>query len=223
VAEVGPSDKGGVPQVTLVTTVAPWSPSAGSLRPGDILYRFNGTLLRDDYTLFTLATDAYVNASMPVDVYRNGTLVATTVGVLDDNLERVRRYARFAGGVFHDLVGAWRFKYGAGDAGPGVLMSFAAPGSTFATLATQTATTAVTSADAAKRVLLSLNGAAMTSLDALIDAARNVTNGETGWAVARSPTAVNRATAVKLTFDTRTDPLQVFVWDAQARDWVKEG
>ena len=218
---MGPSDKGGVPQVTLVTAVAPWSPSAGALLPGDILYAFNGTLLRDDYTLFTLATDRYVNASMPVDVYRNGTRLATRVGVLDDNRERVRRYARFAGGVFHDLVGAWRFKYGAGDRGPGVLMSFAAPGSTFATLAAQTAAPTAAS-DAAKRVLLSLNGVDMTSLDAFIGVAKNVTNGETGWAVTQSPTAVNRATAVKLTYNTRIDPLTVWAWDDGKKEWVKE-
>lgn len=221
-AEVGPSDKGGVPQVTVVTAVAPWSPSNGTLLPGDILYRYNGTLLRDDSHVFALASDKYVNGSMPVQVYRNGSLIDVDIGVLDANRERVRRYAKFAGGVFHDLVGGWRFKYGAGDAGPGVLMSFAAPGSTFATLVSQTSTS-TTSADAAKRVLLSLNGADMTSLDAFIATARNITNGETGWAVARSPTAVDRATAVKLTFNTRIAPLQVYAWDDGAKDWVKEG
>lgn len=221
VAEVGPSDKGGVPQVTVITAVAPWSPSFNTLLPGDILYRFNGTLLRDDYTVFALASDAYVNKTMPVQVYRNGILTDVDVGVLDANRERVRRYAKFAGGVFHDLVGAWRFKYGASDAGPGVLMSFAAPGSTFATLVSQTSATS-TAADAAKRVLLSLNGVDMTSLDALIATARNVTNGETGWAVARSPASVDRAKAVKLTFNTRIAPLQVFVWDDGVKDWVKE-
>ena len=215
VAEVGPSDKGGVPQVTVITAVAPWSPSFTTLLPGDILYRFNGTLLRDDYTVFALASDAYVNGTMPVQVYRNYTLTDVDVGVLDANRERVRRYAKFAGGVFHDLVGAWRFKYGAGGAGPGVLMSFAAPGSTFATLVSQTSATSTA-------VLLSLNGVDMTSLDALIATARNVTNGETGWAVARSPASVDRAKAVKLTFNTRIAPLQVFAWDDGLKDWVKE-
>lgn len=135
-----------------------------------------------------------------------------------------RRYARFAGGVFHDLVGTWRLKFGAGDAGPGVLMSFASPGSTFATLVAKTATAAVTSADASKRVILSLNGEEMTSLDALIKAAKGVEDGSTGYAVARTPNVVARPSgqAVKLTYNTRIDPLKVFVWRDDARAWVEE-
>ena len=132
-----------------------------------------------------------------------------------------RRYARFAGGVFHDLVGPWRLKFGAGDAGPGVLMSFASPGSTFATLVAKTSAT-TTPADAAKRVLLALNGADLASLDQFIAVARAVGDGSTGWATARAPNIVARpsGTAVKLTFNTRTDPLKVFRYEKSR--WVEE-
>jgi hypothetical protein len=142
-------DKGGVPSVTLLAQVHSYSAASGVLERGDIVFAVNGTLLRDDTALFSLAADRAVatgpGATLPVTVFRRGERLELAVPVRDANAEKITRFARFAGGVLHDLKGLPRWKYGGGggwDAGntsvnngTGLFLSYAAPGSSWSALA----------------------------------------------------------------------------------------
>jgi hypothetical protein len=218
-------DKGGVPQVTLLSQVSDSSVARGVLEQGDIVFAVNGTLMRDDTVLFSLAADRAVaaNSTLPVTVYRRGEKVDVDVPVRDKNLERITKFARFAGGVFHDLKGLQRWKYGGNgggaENGTGLFLSYAAPGSTWSTLASSSGS----DSDLTKRLILSVNGRDTLSggLDEFIAAAKEIKDGDEGYVVARSPLSVSRpaGVATKVTYNTRFDPLEVFEWDEVGKEW----
>lgn len=197
------------------------------------MFAVNGTLLRDDTALFSLAADRAVatgpGATLPVTVFRRGERLELAVPVRDANAEKITRFARFAGGVLHDLKGLPRWKYGGGggwDAGntsvnngTGLFLSYAAPGSSWSALASSSGA----DSDLTKRLILSVNGRDTQAggLDEFIRAAREIHDGDEGFVVARSPLAVSRPAGVasKVAFNTRYDPLEVFEWDERSKEW----
>lgn len=193
------------------------------------MFAVNGTLLRDDTALFSLAADRAVaaNATLPVTVYRHGERLELAVPVRDANAERITRFARFAGGVLHDLKGLPRWKYGGGNNnaengtnnGTGLFLSYAAPGSSWSALASSSGA----DSDLTKRLILSVNGRDTQAggLDEFIHAAREIKDGDEGFVVARNPLAVSRPAGVasKVAFNTRYDPLEVFEWDERSKEW----
>ena len=226
-------DKGGVPSVTLLAQVPSYSAASGVLERGDIVFAVNGTLLRDDTALFSLAADRAVatgpGATLPVTVFRRGERLELAVPVRDANAEKITRFARFAGGVLHDLKGLPRWKYGGGGGwnagntsvnnGTGLFLSYAAPGSSWSALASSSGA----DSDLTKRLILSVNGRDTQAggLDEFIRAAREIRDGDEGFVVARSPLAVSRPAGVasKVAFNTRYDPLEVFEWDERSKEW----
>ena len=227
-------DKGGVPSVTLLAQVPSYSAATGVLERGDIVFAVNGTLLRDDTALFSLAADRAVaaNETLPVTVFRHGERLELAVPVRDANAERITRFARFAGGVLHDLKGLPRWKYGGGGGkgkggdnngnnnnGTGLFLSYAAPGSSWSALASSSGA----DSDLTKRLILSVNGRDTQAggLDEFIRAAKEIRDGDEGFVVARSPLAVSRPAGVasKVAFNTRYDPLEVFEWDERSKEW----
>ena len=197
------------------------------------MFAVNGTLLRDDTALFSLAADRAVatgpDATLPVTVFRRGERLELAVPVRDANAEKITRFARFAGGVLHDLKGLPRWKYGGGggwDAGntsvnngTGLFLSYAAPGSSWSALASSSGA----DSDLTKRLILSVNGRDTQAggLDEFLRAAREIRDGDEGFVVARSPLAVSRPAGVasKVAFNTRYDPLEVFEWDERSKEW----
>lgn len=192
------------------------------------MFAVNGTLLRDDTALFSLAADRAVatNATLPVTVYRHGERLELDVPVRDANAEKITRFARFAGGVLHDLKGLARWKYGGGsnaegntNNGTGLFLSYAAPGSSWSALASSSGA----DSDLTKRLILSVNGKDTRAggLDEFIRAAKEIKDGDEGFVVARNPLAVSRPAGVasKIAFNTRYDPLEVFEWDERSKEW----
>lgn len=221
-------DKGGVPSVTLLAQVPSYSAASGVLERGDIVFAVNGTLLRDDTALFSLAADRAVaaNATLPVTVYRHGERLEVDVPVRDANAEKITRFARFAGGVLHDLKGLARWKYGGGgnaegntNNGTGLFLSYAAPGSSWSALASSSGA----DSDLTKRLILSVNGRDTQAggLDEFIRAAKEIKDGDEGFVVARNPLVVSRPAGVasEVAFNTRYDPLEVFEWDERRKEW----
>lgn len=218
--------------MTQLSQVPAYSAAAGVLERGDIVFAVNGTLLRDDTALFSLAADRAVaaNATLPVTVYRHGQKLELEVPVRDANAEKITRFARFAGGVLHDLKGLPRWKYGGGgnvesgngtsvNNGTGLFLSYAAPGSSWSALASSSGA----DSDLTKRLILSVNGRDTQAggLDEFIKAAKEIKDGDEGFVVARNPLAVSRPAGVasKVAFNTRYDPLEVFEWDERSKEW----
>ena len=141
-----PAADGGAPQViqvvALQSAVADRAVSsggkeqspAGGLQPGDIISKADGKEVRDDLFLLDRVLDGFVNGSVPLQVWRNGTEKRLKVPVRDLESGKLRRFARFGGGVFHELSEESRAKLQAAGAAEGVLMTYADRGTPMARL-----------------------------------------------------------------------------------------
>ena len=107
---------------------------AGGLQPGDIISSADGKPVRDDLFLLDRVLDAFVGGSVPLTVWRNGTERRLRVPVRDLEAGKLRRFARFGGGVFHELSEESRAKLQAAGAAEGVLMTYADRGTPMARL-----------------------------------------------------------------------------------------
>ena len=141
-----PAADGGAPQViqvvALQSAVADRAVSsggkeqspAGGLQPGDIISKADGKEVRDDLFSLDRVLDGFVNGSVPLQVWRNGTEKKLRVPVRDLEAGKLRRFARFGGGVFHELSEESRAKLQAAGASEGVLMTYADRGTPMARL-----------------------------------------------------------------------------------------
>jgi hypothetical protein len=89
------------------------------VRPGDILWAVDGALLGGDLRAFERALHARVNGSVGVMLVRGGAVVNATLPVYDLTVDRVTRYATWAGGIFHDVSDRTRYVYRVSGEGGG--------------------------------------------------------------------------------------------------------
>lgn len=109
---------------------------AGGLQPGDIISKADGKAVGDDLFLLDRVLDSFVNGTVPLQVWRNGTEKRLRVPVRDLEAGKLRRFARFGGGVFHELSDESRAKLQSAGAAEGVLMMYADRGTPMARLTT---------------------------------------------------------------------------------------
>ena len=102
-AEIGPSATG-IPKVIQIESMIPQTTGEMYLRASDIIYRINGTLIRDELYTFDATLNQNVEQDVTLEIYRNGEPMAVKVPVEDLELKKVRRFVRFAGSVFHDIT-----------------------------------------------------------------------------------------------------------------------
>lgn len=215
ISEIGPSTTGGTPHVIQVEGVIPKSPAVGQLLPGDILYRLNGELLRDDLFRYDRILDSHVGREVQVTLYRNGESLEVSIPVFDMEAHKIRRFARFAGGIFHDVTDNLRESIFIEE--EGCFMSFAVAGSSFSRVG-------VRDRQGNSKVLITaLNGVPVHNLDEFIAAARKIRDGLHSYAVVRDFNLYDSAAKpTSLTFNLQYGPLEVFRWDSERLEWVKE-
>lgn len=214
-AEIGPSETGGTPHVMQVEGAIPTTPAVGLLGPGDIVYRVNGELLRDDlYRLDRILADA-VDGSVELEVYRNGESTAVTVPVFDLESRKVRRFARFAGGIFHDVsVGTRHLVH---MEALGVFMPFAVAGSTFSQAGYRDRQ------NNSKVLITEVNGIPVRDLAGFVEAAASIEGGKHSYVVARDFNLFDSSPKPRsLTFNLQYGPLEVFRWNPETLEWDKE-
>jgi S1-C subfamily serine protease len=207
-AAARPARVGGTPKVIVVKTINPRAPAAGIVKPGDVLFSADGVTLADDLFALDRIMDEHVNRTVPVVLYRNGERVEADMPTHDLEALKARRFARFAGGAFHDLTE--RTIYFTPVDGDGVMMAYSDAGTT------------LSSAAGSKAVITELNGEEIRNLDDFISAAKKVKHGQHGSFVHRNPNSPGEGSLDEITFDLRFDPLEVFKWDEGKLEWVKE-
>lgn len=207
-AAARPARVGGTPKVIVVKTINPRAPAAGIVKPGDVLFSADGVTLADDLFALDRIMDEHVNRTVPVVLYRNGERVEADMPTHDLEALKARRFARFAGGAFHDLTE--RTIYFTPVDGDGVMMAYSDAGTT------------LSSAAGSKAVITELNGEEIRNLDDFISAAKKVKHGQHGSFVHRNPNSPGEGSLDEITFDLRFDPLEVYKWDEGKLEWVKE-
>lgn len=207
-AAARPARVGGTPKVIVVKTINPGAPAAGVVKPGDVLFSADGITLADDLFALDRIMDEHVNRTVPVVLYRNGARVEADMPTHDLEALKARRFARFAGGAFHDLTE--RTVYFTPVDTDGVMMAYSDSGTTLNTAA------------GAKAVISELNGDRIGNLDDFIAAAKKVKHGQHGSFVHRNPNSAGDGSLDEITFDLRFNPLEVFQWDEGKLEWVKE-
>jgi len=85
-----------------VHKLVPLATAATHLRPGDMIWKVDGQTIGDNLYLFDKLVDAKVGQSVEVTVIRNGQTVTSSIPITDVEKEKVKKFALFAGGVFHD-------------------------------------------------------------------------------------------------------------------------
>lgn len=207
-AAARPARIGGTPKVIVVKTINPRAPAAGVVKPGDVIFSADGKILADDLFELDRIMDKHVNRTVPVVLYRDGAKINVDMPTHDLEALKARRFARFAGGAFHDLTE--RTIYFTPVDGDGVMMAYSDAGTTFGTAA------------GSKAVVTELNGDKIAGLDDFIAAARKVKHGQHGSFVHRNPNSPGDGSLDEITYDLRFDPLEVFEWDEGKLEWVKQ-
>jgi S1-C subfamily serine protease len=215
-AEIGPSETGGTPHVMQVEGAIPTTPAVGLLSPGDIVYRANGELLRDDlYRLDRILADA-VDGTVEFEVYRNGESTLVTVPVFDLETRKVRRFARFAGGIFHDVT--IKLRHLVHMEAVGVFMPFAVAGSTFSKAGYRDRQ------NNSKVLITEVNGIPVRNLAEFVEAAASIESGKHSYVVARDFNLFDSSPKPRsLSFNLQYGPLEVFQWNPATLEWDKEG
>jgi len=212
-AEIGPSETG-TPKVIQIESIIPRTTGEELLRASDIIYRINGKLIRDDLYTFDAILNEKVKQKVALEIYRNGEAMNVEVPVANLELQKVRRFVRFAGSIFHDITPRLRqILYFAGN---GVYLPHATAGSSFSRLGRRERN------GNSKVVILEINGQQISNLEDFIVACQNISDGQHTYVVVRdfnlfdsSPTP--KSLTVNLTFGA----LEVFDWNENQLDWKK--
>ena len=211
-AEIGPSATG-IPKVIQIESMIPQTTGEMYLRASDIIYRINGTLIRDELYTFDATLNQNVEQDVTLEIYRNGEPMTVKVPVEDLELKKVRRFVRFAGSVFHDITPKLRrllhFE------GNGVYLPHADAGSSFARVGARER-----GGGNSKVVILEINGKQIAHLDDFIDACMAISDGQHTYMVVRDFNLFDSSPTPKsVTVNPKFGPLQVFEWNAQLLDW----
>ena len=211
-AEIGPSATG-IPKVIQIESMIPQTTGETYLRASDIIYRINGTLIRDELYTFDATLNQNVEQDVTLEIYRNGEPMTVKVPVEDLELKKVRRFVRFAGSVFHDITPKLRrLLHFEGD---GVYLPYADAGSSFARVGARER-----GGGNSKVVILEINGKQIARLDDFIDACMAISDGQHTYMVVRDFNLFDSSPTPKsVTVNPKFGPLQVFEWNEQQLDW----
>lgn len=184
--------------------------------PGDLLLSLDGVWIGDDLYHLDRMVDEKVGSDVTFGAIRNGREFSVRLPVRDAEALKVRRFARFAGGVFQDLTPEVRL---ANDVQvEGVLLTQAEKGSSMARLGSE-------SASGTGRYLVLVekaNGSPTPNLDAFVRAVRPLTDRNHVYFLVRDRNAMDTGIlALPVTLDLKFSPLEVWVWSPKDIDWVR--
>ena len=215
-AEIGPSKTGGTPHVMQVEGAIPTTPAETVLRPGDIVYRANGEILRDDLYQFDRILADSVGGSVDLEIFRNGDATNVTVPVFDLESRKIRRFARFGGGIFHDV--SINLRHQVHMEAEGVFMPFSVAGSTFSKAGYRPRQ------NNSKVLIIEVNGVPVRNLADFVAAAATIESGKHSYVVARDFNLFDSSPKPRsLSFNLQYGPLEVFQWNPETLEWDKEG
>ena len=179
-------------------------------------------MVGDDLYSFDRMIDDKLGKDVSLTVYRNGERLSFTVPVLDAEKTKVRTFALFAGGVFHNLTPEVRRTCGSEP--HGTFLSQANPGTSFSQLGAGIREgRSVRMPDTCPgAVIEAVNGIPTPNLDAFIEAVRPLKNQGHIYVVVRgSFTSWGGAMALPITLQLNLDPLKVFTFSTETLSWIE--
>jgi S1-C subfamily serine protease len=213
-AEIMPFSKG-TPKVIQIESLIPRSSSEKLLKQGDIIYKLEGELLNDNLYLFDALLDKNVGQTVALELFRSGQPLRINVYVEDIEMQKIRRFVRFAGAIFHDITPQLRRVYD--FSGDGINMSFAADGSSFSQLGYRD------KKNRFFRVIISeFDGRSIKNIDDFIKVCADINDGKNTFVIVRDFMEFNTSLKPKsVTVNLKYGPLELFSWSAKSLDWQK--
>jgi S1-C subfamily serine protease len=207
------SQSNGVPKVIQVESVIAYSPAQGVLRPGDILFRVNGRILKDDLYLLDQILNSHVGLAVEAEFYRNGALKRAKLDVADLEAAKIDRFVRFAGGIFHEITHKMRWYHDFG--GEGVYMPYADEGSSFSRVGYRNDDSGLYAV-----VIKEINGQQIHSLDDFIAACAGLEDRTHTYVLRQDLSLYQQSVQPKnLSLNLQYGPLEVFEWNAGKLEW----
>ena len=152
---------GGPPEVIIISSIAPNSPSENFLRPGDIIYKVNGKLIANDFLIFDSILNENVGKNINIAVSRNGEEIHFDVRVKNTQDEKFLKYLSFASAYFHEITSFVKSYLFSNI--EGVYLTYTAQGSPFARISSKN------SNSKNNFILTSINSTPIKSIDSLLD------------------------------------------------------
>ncbi|MFC1745916.1 trypsin-like peptidase domain-containing protein, partial [Candidatus Riflebacteria bacterium] len=206
-----------IKRIIYIDRIIPESRAMGIFHPGDIVVELDGRLMGDDLYAFDLLLNSKVDSEVPITVFRNGKKLIFNIFVEDCEKNKVRRFASFAGGVFHDLNPELRRSFEIN--GTGTYLSQANRGTSMAHLGFGTSKQPTDFVV----VVEGINGMPTPDLDAFIAAAASLKNHDRIYILVRNfrsyRTSLNAKT---ITLELKYHPLKVFKFNATKHEWMVE-
>ncbi len=206
----------GLKHMVAVESRVSGTPAYEAFLPGDLLLTLDGVWIGDDLYRLDRLVDEKGGADVTFGAIRNGHEFSVRLPVRDAEALKVRRFARFAGGVFQDLTPEVRL---ANDVqAEGVLLTQAEKGSSMPALGSESPS------GTGRYVVLveQVNGSPTPTLDAFVRIIRPLKDREHVHFLVRDRNAQDTgAQAVPVTLDLKFSPLEVWVWSPKDLDWVR--
>jgi len=206
----------GLKHMVAVESRVPGMPAYDAFLPGDLLLTLDGVWIEDDLYRLDRMVDEKVGSDVTFGAIRNGREFSVRLPVRDAEALKVRRFARFAGGVFQDLTPEVRLAYDVQS--EGVLLTQAEKGSSMAGLGSES-----TSGSGRYLVLVEkVNGTPTPNLDAFVSAVRPLKDRRHVYLLVRDKNSQDTGIqALPVTLDLKFSPLEVWVLSPKDLDWVR--
>jgi S1-C subfamily serine protease len=154
-------NSGGPPEIMIISTITPGSPSEKILKAGDIIYKVNNNIIGNDFLKFDNILNENVGNEITVTVSRNGEIITLNIKVNNTQDDKISKYISFAGAYFHDISDSVKSYLFTNI--EGVYLTYTSVGSPFSKIS------AKNSGSKNNYILTSINSKQIKSIDSLVD------------------------------------------------------
>jgi len=204
--------------ICYIHKMMPLGTSIQSLKPGDMIIELDGHMIGDNIYLFDKLVDAKVGRSVDITVYRNGTKLSFTLDVSNVEKTKVKKFALFGGGVFHDITSYIRGKFETHE--DGVFLSHVMKGSCLTGLGSEIKDQPMSYAT----VIEEISGHPTPNLDAFIAAVKDLLASQKRHINVLSRNLRDYRTCLKpkpVILDLKFSPLRVFEYSEKHLNWIE--
>jgi S1-C subfamily serine protease len=204
--------------ICYIHKMVPLATSTQFLKPGDMIIELDGELIGDNIYLFDKLVDAKVGSTVDLTIYRNGKRLTFNLQVEDVERTKVKKFALFAGGVFHDITSYVRGKFETPC--DGVFLSHVVKGSCLTGLGSEIKDQPMAYAT----VIEEISGHPTPNLDAFIEAIKQILATQNRHINVLSRNLRDYRTCLKpkpVILDLKFSPLRVFQYSDTQMNWIE--
>ena len=200
--------------MVIVESLIPELPTENLLQPGDLVYKLDDEVIGDNLYLFDKIVDQRQGEAVRATIFRRGREMELQIPVMDAEKLKITRFITFAGGTFHDLSPAIRYKYDI--SGTGAFLCQAENGSSAASFGNSRRK----NSDQKAVVIKSINGDTIENIHDLEKAAQSIRNGDRA-AITYKDYLSGKPYEIQFMFiNLYTSPSMVYTLDPATNDWI---